>query len=274
MNEPDFSEISTGALREYLNHRSEREFLLMDVRQPMEYEMGHIPGATLTPLSEFESRLFDLPTDRDLIFYCRSGARSAAAASMAAAGEVTDKEILNLSGGFLAWEGKTLTGFPKVRTFDNTRSVTDLLYTAMDLEKGAWRFYRHLLDSFTGEPIEQTIDTLSKAETAHAKLVYRFWKAAAVDARPFEAVFDQLPGEILEGGERLAEMLRQVDALEGDRCLNVIELALHIEYTAYDLYRSMAERVESKEASEALLSISQAEKAHMRALSRAIGLCG
>ena len=273
MNDPGFLEINAADLRSYLNSRHEKEFLLLDVRQHMEYELGHIPGATLLPLSELELRLFDLPPEKDLIFYCRSGARSAAAASLAAEGEITDKKIFSLAGGIFAWEGKTLEGFPKMQVFDKKRSLPALLYTAMDLEKGAWRFYRHLLDRFAGEPIAETIDTLSKAESGHARLVYRFWKKTAEAPPAFEAIFEELAGEILEGGENLEDALRRIEHLEGDHCLNAVEIALGIEYAAYDLYRSMADRVESADAREALLSISQAEKAHMRALSRAVGLC-
>ncbi len=273
MNDPVFSDISAAALRQYLNTRREREFMLLDVRQPFEYELGHIPGAALWPLSELELRLFDLPPDRDLIFYCRSGARSAAAASLAAEGEVTDKAILNLSGGIFAWEGRTLTGFPRVRVFEAGRSVADLLYTAMDLEKGAWRFYRRLRDLFAGEPVGAAFETLSKAETAHARLVYRFWRKTTAEPAPFEALFEALRGEILEGGDTLEGALRRVAAPEGGRCLHAVELALRIELSAYDLYRGVADRVEAAEAREALLSIAQAEKAHMRTLARAIGHC-
>jgi len=55
--------------------------------------------------------------------------------------------------------------------------------------------------------------------------------------------------------------------------MTVLETALTIEYAAYDLYRTMAEQVESDEARQAFLSISQAEKAHMRKLTAAIPDC-
>jgi rubrerythrin len=48
---------------------------------------------------------------------------------------------------------------------------------------------------------------------------------------------------------------------------------LDIEYSAYDLYRTMAEQTESEEAKTAFLSIAQAEKAHMQAIAKAISQC-
>ncbi|MFW5637587.1 MAG: ferritin family protein, partial [Thermodesulfobacteriota bacterium] len=60
----------------------------------------------------------------------------------------------------------------------------------------------------------------------------------------------------------------------GDKpCGSLLETALHIEYSAYDLYRTMAEGTDEAEAKEAFLTISQAEKSHMRKLAAAIPQC-
>lgn len=52
-----------------------------------------------------------------------------------------------------------------------------------------------------------------------------------------------------------------------------LEMALKIEYTAYDLYRNLAHQLSESENSEVFLSIAQAEKGHMRALIDAIEDC-
>jgi NADPH-dependent 2,4-dienoyl-CoA reductase/sulfur reductase-like enzyme/rhodanese-related sulfurtransferase len=52
-----------------------RQFLL-DVRNPDEWETGHLPGATLIPLPELRARVDELPRDKEIIAYCRSGQRS------------------------------------------------------------------------------------------------------------------------------------------------------------------------------------------------------
>jgi rhodanese-related sulfurtransferase len=46
-------------------------FLLLDVRPPLEYEAGHIPGAVSIPVDELPARLGSLPRDRRIIAYCR-----------------------------------------------------------------------------------------------------------------------------------------------------------------------------------------------------------
>lgn len=56
--------------------------LLLDVRTPEEYAGGHIAGARNIPVHELAAQLSGLPRDRDVVVYCRSGGRSAAAAGM------------------------------------------------------------------------------------------------------------------------------------------------------------------------------------------------
>ncbi len=74
---------------------------VIDVREPWEYEAGHIPGAALLPHKNVFARREELPKDKDLIFVCAVGQRSALAAEMAAATGLT--RLFNLEGGTDAW---------------------------------------------------------------------------------------------------------------------------------------------------------------------------
>lgn len=273
MENQDITPLAPDELRSYINANPEKDYLLVDVRQPPEYGNAHIPGAMLLPLPELESKLFSLPPDRDLIFYCHVGGRSLAAADLAIGAEVTEKRVFHLDGGIMAWDGKVLPGFPRVQVFDKTAGHDALLMTAMDLEKGAFRFYGHLRDNWPDAPFSKIVAELALAETAHARVVYRFWRRAVPDPPDFEDLFDGLRGDILEGGESLADVLDRIRNAGDNSCMTLLETALSIEYSAYDLYRTMAEQVESDDARQAFLSISQAEKAHMRKLAAAIPDC-
>ncbi len=270
MDQLKLHELMPDELRQFMARTKEKQYVLIDVRQPEEYAVAHIPGATLLPLMELESHLFDLPADRQLVFYCRSGARSEIAAALAAEAELSEHAIYNLIGGMLAWDGHKLSDFPRVQVFDHARSMADLLMTAMDLEKGAYRYYRAILDLFETLPFRPVIEQLSKAEEAHARLIYALWKPDQTDPKPFQALFDELTGDILEGGEVLEDVLGRLKAIRTDIGINVLELSLRIEYQAYDLYRNLAGRTMDERARDSLLSIAQAEKAHMRQLNQAI----
>lgn len=266
--------LNAEGLKEFMETHNEKHYRLIDVRQPAEYRHGHIPGALLVPLLELESSLFDLPTDQDLVFYCGNGGRSMAAASLVLDAEVTKCGVYNLAGGIMGWYGQTLAEFPRVRVFEASKQMADLLFTAMNLEKGAWRFYTAVAERHdTSSPFAETFAVLAKAENAHAEAVYRIWASHTAEPPPFDGLFAGLSGEILEGGETLEAVLARMEALMDRTCLSLIELALHIEYSALDLYRAMAEQSLEPEARETLLSLAQSEKAHMSVLTRAIETC-
>jgi len=209
-------------------------------------------------LLEFESSLFGLPPDQDLIFYCSNGARSMVAATLALDAEVTKRGIYELAGGIMNWYGQTLAESPRVCVFDTTKGINDLLYTAMNLEKGAWRFYAAVAKRHETEPFAETFEVLAKAENTHAQTIYGIWASHTAEPPTFEDLFAGLSGDILEGGETLETVLDRVRSLTDRTCLNLIELALRIEYSALDLYRTMAEQTLEPEARDTLLSVAQA----------------
>jgi adenylyltransferase/sulfurtransferase len=80
-----------------------RDFELIDVREPGEYAMVSIPGARLIPQGRLLSgeAWGELPKDKDIVFHCKSGVRSANV--LAAAREAGFGTARHLEGGVLAW---------------------------------------------------------------------------------------------------------------------------------------------------------------------------
>ena len=273
MSWKDIVHLTSDDLRAYRRTHKEASYMLLDVRQPEEYVENHLPGATLLPLMELEPRLLQLPSDRDLVFYCRTGSRSVAAASLAAEVEVTAGTVYNLLGGLVQWNGRTLPDYPKIEALGEETDPAARLHRAMDLEKGAFRFYHHVKETYARRPFVGVFTRLATAEIGHARLVYRFWKELTPQAPPFDAVFEQLQGDILEGGERLSDLLGRLERMEGDLCLNLMELAINIEYAAFDMYRTLAEKSSGREAGPALWSLAEQEKAHINAIAKAVGVC-
>lgn len=77
------------------------DLVLIDVREPYEWNQGHLDGARLIPLGQLQRNLESIPRDRDVVLYCRSGSRSAHALEMLrGAGYHRAK---HLKGGYLAW---------------------------------------------------------------------------------------------------------------------------------------------------------------------------
>lgn len=92
-----FSRIDVNEAKEMMDNGA----AVIDVREMHEYTGGHVPGATLIPVNTVYARREELPKDKDLIFVCAVGQRSALAAEMAAAAGLT--RLFNLEGGTEGW---------------------------------------------------------------------------------------------------------------------------------------------------------------------------
>jgi len=265
-------EISPEQLRRYFDTHHEKEYLLVDVRQPDEYTDAHIPGARLIPLPRLVKTVNSLPADVDLIFYCHSGGRSAAAAALAAEELAGEGQRYNLKGGISAWDGGTVDDLPQVQLFSRLSDV-EMFGTAINLEKGAMRFYTHISENNTGQAWIGKFEHLARAEISHAKSVYLFWLQREAGLETFEVIFDRMQGEILEGGFMLDKAIEILESQNNKPCMRLFELALKIEYTAYDLYRTMANQISASDPEQVFLSLAQAEKDHMLILIDALTDC-
>jgi adenylyltransferase/sulfurtransferase len=86
------------------------DFLLVDVREPAEFEIVSIPGATLIPKGDIPSHLAELPQDKPVVLYCKTGVRSAEAlATLKGAGFSTAKHV---QGGVTAWANQVDKSLP------------------------------------------------------------------------------------------------------------------------------------------------------------------
>jgi rhodanese-related sulfurtransferase len=93
------NEIDSGSLHERLGRGD--ALLLVDIRTPGEVAQGAIPGALEMPMHLIPLRLPELPKDKDVVLYCRSGARSYQACAYLMQQGLT--RVLNLRGGIIAW---------------------------------------------------------------------------------------------------------------------------------------------------------------------------
>ncbi len=90
------SEVSVDELESALQAGA----VLIDVRQPNEYEAGHVPGAVLVPLAAVPDTLELFASDVPTYVICRSGSRSYRACEYL---EDQGIEAINIEGGTMAW---------------------------------------------------------------------------------------------------------------------------------------------------------------------------
>jgi hydroxyacylglutathione hydrolase len=97
-----------------------RDFQLLDVRTPLEWDEGYLPGARYQFLGELSQKLRDLESDKPVVVYCASGYRSSLAASILQAGGFT--AATNVPGGYQAW---TAAGLSTVKPSANGKKASD-----------------------------------------------------------------------------------------------------------------------------------------------------
>ncbi|CAL9630161.1 putative adenylyltransferase_sulfurtransferase MoeZ [Actinosynnema sp. ALI-1.44] len=87
-------------------------FVLIDVREPHEYEIVKIPGSVLIPKDRILSgeAFAELPQDKQIVLHCKSGARSAEA--LAVLHQAGFKDAVHVGGGVLAWAREVDTSLP------------------------------------------------------------------------------------------------------------------------------------------------------------------
>ncbi len=97
--EPPLPEITVEDLKKRLD--AKEKFVLLDVREPFEWDIARIPGAKLIPLGELPSRMSELDSADEIVIHCKSGVRSAKALRQLQ--KAGFGKLANVEGGILAW---------------------------------------------------------------------------------------------------------------------------------------------------------------------------
>ena len=134
----EIDEISTIEARERIESDHP---LFVDVREPDEWEEGHIPGAIYTGRGRLEQRIEGLVPDksRELVVYCSAGSRSAFAAKVL--GEMGYADVVSIAGGFADWK----------------RNGFDVTIPRVLSPEQRSRYSRHLLIPEVGEDGQQRL---------------------------------------------------------------------------------------------------------------------
>jgi rhodanese-related sulfurtransferase len=98
-------EVDSTAALQLINHK---DAVVLDVREPDEYQAGHVLNARLIPLGKLKERIAELEKHKDqpIVVVCRSGNRSGTACAML--GKQGFTQAYNLAGGMMAWQKASL----------------------------------------------------------------------------------------------------------------------------------------------------------------------
>jgi adenylyltransferase/sulfurtransferase len=91
--------------------QSDNPPFILDVREPNEWAIGHLPGAVRISINELPARLNELDPSREIVAYCRSGVRSGRAVELLRSAGF--RKVKNMTGGILRWSDEVDPSIPK-----------------------------------------------------------------------------------------------------------------------------------------------------------------
>ncbi|KJR47310.1 Rhodanese-like domain protein [Desulfosporosinus sp. I2] len=94
--------ISASELKKQLDSGIGNDTVIVDLREPILYNNGHIPGAVLMPLADFEKQYTQLDKNKRIILVCHTGPMGDASGQFL----ITKgyEQVLNLDGGMRSWD--------------------------------------------------------------------------------------------------------------------------------------------------------------------------
>ncbi|HWR57363.1 MAG TPA: rhodanese-like domain-containing protein [Thermodesulfovibrionales bacterium] len=254
--------------REFLNNKKQVEYNLVDVRQPKEYESGHIPGAQLIPLDQLPDRIGELDPDKVTIAYCAKGIRSRAAAALLSNSDF--KEVHSIEGGLNAWQGRVAEGIPEagMAFFSPASNPEQLIALAWLLEDGSRKFYNELSSMLNDKDAAVLFRELTLAEEHHKSSLLSLYKQLSgkdADTGFPWSVLDAKPvGDVMEGGTKVNEALQWV---QGKSVQDILELSISLETNSYDLYLKMERTMKEENSKKLFRLLSDEEKLHLERLT-------
>lgn len=248
--------ISADQTKKLVSSSEFEQYQVIDVRQPGEYEQGHIPSALLIPLGDLPTRFSELDFDKETIAYCRSGVRSKSACQILS--QLGISSIYNMTGGIIAYNGEQVEGnidsgleFFMDQDFD---SAFELVFT---MEAGLKNFYLTLADNAEGEEETALLSKLARFEDAHMVKL----------AKKFDRVSFDVDSTITEGGIDIEQLIDYF----GEQILNreqILQLAMKLEAQAFDLYSRLARRHHGEDTESFYQSMAAEERQHLLIISR------
>jgi rhodanese-related sulfurtransferase/rubrerythrin len=250
-------DLSVAEAKAYMATREADAYQLLDVRQPKEYETGHLASAILIPLKELPDRLVELQKEKPVIVYCAIGGRSKVAAQLLAGQDFTS--VFNMTGGIKAWQGNQATGTESagLEAFTGQEEFADGLSLAYAMEDGLQGFYQILAERTTNTEDKGLYRRLMGFEDKHkARLLVEYRCLHGLDALPSQRI------DAIEGGGRAQDLFAHAEAqLLGKQA--ILEFAMALETQALDLYSRMARKSEQDAVKELFLQLATEEKIHL-----------
>lgn len=259
--------INADEAKKLLAEKTEGEVTLIDVREPEEYEEGHLPGAVLMPLSELLDRVKELDPSKPAITYCRMGNRSRSAAALLMT-HGFDK-VSSIDGGITAWKGLVASGQYEAGMFliEGRKTAEEFTALAWALENGTGAFYMEVEEFLQDQEAKGVFESLIKAELKHKEKLLEAYSLIKGIPVTHESLRKEGLEGIMEGGVSVENTLSWVKSKE--RTLqDILEISMQIETNSLDLYVKILREIEDEGAKKVFNLLIGEERTHLSRLGR------
>ncbi len=245
------------------------DFSLVDVRQPGEYEQGHLPGAKLMPLDDLPDRLEELDPSKTTLVYCAAGVRSRAGAAILTRAGFS--EVYSMEGGIRSWKGLVAEKLPEagMAWFQSAQSTEELIGLAWLLEDGMRTFYLEIAKGLDRSEEAQLFMELAGAELHHKNALLKLYqqiKGEDVGVNfPSAILQEQSKEKYLEGGVLLSEAFSWAGKKDERE---ILEFVMSLEVGSYDRYLTLRDHFKDESSREVFGLLAAEEKAHLKRLTR------
>ncbi len=259
------NEISADETRELLNKKPQDKLDIIDVRQPAEYERGHIAGARHMPLSTLADQADKLDTSKTVITYCQRGVRSRSAAALLK--RMGFEDIFSMTGGIEAWNGNKASGEFESGLYllEGRKTVDEFVALAWGLEEGARAFYARARDLVDDTEAKDLLTTLIAAEENHKASLAKTLSGIKEKEMTDDMIQGNAPDDIMEGGISVDKAIDWLKKQENS-LISVIELSMHLETNSLDLYMKIYNELEHDDTKKVFRGLIEEEKAHLAKL--------
>ena len=262
--------ITPDEVKTLIDSKPADEYTLLDVRQPMEYQQGRLPGSMLIPLGELHARVGDLDPDKTVLVYCRSGNRSASATSMLMS--MGFENVLNMEGGIIRYNGLIASGPPEsaAACFSPSMTAIELAATAWVMEAGTIQFIETLCRRILNNHEPALFDRILDAKRAHQSTLVDLvneLKDPSEDLVDFPAGMVEMPTEpVMVGCIKVSEAVRWA---ENKQMKDLLELMMTLSANAYDFYLRLQRATDQEQEQRVFDMLAKEEHQHVLRLARA-----
>ncbi len=257
--------LTVDEAREIIDKEGLEKIIVLDVREPAEYEGGHIPGAVFIPLSKLPDRLSSLDVSKTVVTYCKRGPRSRSAAVLLK--QQGGGNVYYMDGGMDGWNGYAATGQYEagLLLLQGRETIEELIALAWSLEDGTGLFYKAVKDLLNNDEAEKVFHALINAEETHKSRLMEACRQITGKELTAEQLQSLSLKGYIEGGISMDEAMGWIKK-GGSALADILEICMQVEVNSLDLYLKLYRKPEAKEAQKAFLQLIEEEKGHLAKL--------